>query len=514
MRTGTARHSSCWRCCWRWRCPAAARRRARRAARPSLLLYSTVERLALRRPAEHRHHGRGQRAELAALPPRLVGGRRGYHRLDRPERRADAGRHRPAAPRSGGPIPTRRPRPWSSTLAAGVGPRLGPSSDSRSSAWPSATRRRPHLYVDEGADVHRLARRAARQRGCRHSRACSSSGRFRAGPDHRRLQYPPHRAGPQRRLRRRRLLPLRRLRAGHLDDGRPSTRPPRPPPVIPRPVNPLHLHGYQPSRMLGGHIGKAAARQATATVFPLRDVVARRSRLQGPKAAWLPALGAAPPPGPHALASSQTTCWVGPDRPGCAGVWPVAGVVCRPAMQPKRLLPWAAVLVPNRCPDPALTPGLRVMRVAHRRSRPAGVRCYQLQRRSLHIRRLHEQRVRHGPAIQPLRRGVPRVRAAARRRNRRVPRPDRQRQAPGPDRSPASSSRSAGCPSRDPTRRPGRLALGVERRGRDREDGATPFCALGTHHRGGGAAAAERQRRHLQHAATVSLRHDLSRGRF
>src|SRR3954451_3073438 len=65
-------------------------------------------------------------------------------------------------------------------------------------------------------------------------------------------------------------------------------------PAIAAPDQAVHLHGYQPAAMLGGHVGKAAARQVTATIFPLRDVVARRGHLQGPKAAWLPApLGAA-----------------------------------------------------------------------------------------------------------------------------------------------------------------------------------------------------------------------------
>jgi len=60
-------------------------------------------------------------------------------------------------------------------------------------------------------------------------------------------------------------------------------------PAVAAPGQALHLHGYQPATMLGGHIGRAAAQQVTATVWPLTDVVARRGRLQGPKAGWVPA---------------------------------------------------------------------------------------------------------------------------------------------------------------------------------------------------------------------------------
>jgi hypothetical protein len=38
----------------------------------------------------------------------------------------------------------------------------------------------------------------------------------------------------------------------------------------------LHLHGYQPSTMLGGHVGSAAVVAATATVWPLVEVLTRR----------------------------------------------------------------------------------------------------------------------------------------------------------------------------------------------------------------------------------------------
>jgi hypothetical protein len=63
-------------------------------------------------------------------------------------------------------------------------------------------------------------------------------------------------------------------------------------PAIAAPDQPIHLHGYQPATLLGGHIGRAPVRQATATVWPLREVVARRGRLQGPKAGWVPVPGA------------------------------------------------------------------------------------------------------------------------------------------------------------------------------------------------------------------------------
>jgi hypothetical protein len=59
-------------------------------------------------------------------------------------------------------------------------------------------------------------------------------------------------------------------------------------PAIAAPDQAIHLHGYQPATMLGGHIGRAAAVQVAATVWPLREVVARRGHLQGPKAGWVP----------------------------------------------------------------------------------------------------------------------------------------------------------------------------------------------------------------------------------
>lgn len=50
-------------------------------------------------------------------------------------------------------------------------------------------------------------------------------------------------------------------------------------PVISTPGHPLHLHGYQPDTMLGGHIGSASAISATATVWPMTGVVAGTSEL-------------------------------------------------------------------------------------------------------------------------------------------------------------------------------------------------------------------------------------------
>jgi hypothetical protein len=41
----------------------------------------------------------------------------------------------------------------------------------------------------------------------------------------------------------------------------------------------LHLHGYQPSTMLGGHVGSAAVVAATATVWPLVEVLPRRGHV-------------------------------------------------------------------------------------------------------------------------------------------------------------------------------------------------------------------------------------------
>lgn len=40
--------------------------------------------------------------------------------------------------------------------------------------------------------------------------------------------------------------------------------------------HPLHLHGYQPATHLGGHVGKAAALDLTVTVWPLDQVTLRR----------------------------------------------------------------------------------------------------------------------------------------------------------------------------------------------------------------------------------------------
>jgi hypothetical protein len=39
---------------------------------------------------------------------------------------------------------------------------------------------------------------------------------------------------------------------------------------------PLHLHGYQPDRHVGGHVGGAAAEAAEVTVWPLVEVLPRR----------------------------------------------------------------------------------------------------------------------------------------------------------------------------------------------------------------------------------------------
>jgi hypothetical protein len=43
--------------------------------------------------------------------------------------------------------------------------------------------------------------------------------------------------------------------------------------VISTPGHPLHLHGYQPETMLGGHVGSASAISVTATVWPLSQVI-------------------------------------------------------------------------------------------------------------------------------------------------------------------------------------------------------------------------------------------------
>jgi hypothetical protein len=45
-------------------------------------------------------------------------------------------------------------------------------------------------------------------------------------------------------------------------------------PVISTPGHPLHLHGYQPETMLGGHVGSASAIRVTATIWPLTGVQA------------------------------------------------------------------------------------------------------------------------------------------------------------------------------------------------------------------------------------------------
>lgn len=45
--------------------------------------------------------------------------------------------------------------------------------------------------------------------------------------------------------------------------------------VISTPDHPLHLHGYQPETMLGGHVGSASAISVTATVWPLSQVITR-----------------------------------------------------------------------------------------------------------------------------------------------------------------------------------------------------------------------------------------------
>jgi hypothetical protein len=44
-------------------------------------------------------------------------------------------------------------------------------------------------------------------------------------------------------------------------------------------TSPLHLHGYQPATMRGGHVGSAAVVQATATIWPLVEVLPRRGHL-------------------------------------------------------------------------------------------------------------------------------------------------------------------------------------------------------------------------------------------
>ena len=43
-------------------------------------------------------------------------------------------------------------------------------------------------------------------------------------------------------------------------------------PVISTAGNPVHLHGYQPDTMLGGHIASAAATDVTVTIYPLEVI--------------------------------------------------------------------------------------------------------------------------------------------------------------------------------------------------------------------------------------------------
>jgi hypothetical protein len=50
-------------------------------------------------------------------------------------------------------------------------------------------------------------------------------------------------------------------------------------PVISTAGHPLHLHGYQPEVMLGGHVGNASAISVTATVWPLSQVITRSGKL-------------------------------------------------------------------------------------------------------------------------------------------------------------------------------------------------------------------------------------------
>lgn len=48
---------------------------------------------------------------------------------------------------------------------------------------------------------------------------------------------------------------------------------------------PLHLHGYQPGTMRGGHVGRAAAESVNATVWPLVEILPRRGHQAGPEGA-------------------------------------------------------------------------------------------------------------------------------------------------------------------------------------------------------------------------------------
>ncbi len=52
-------------------------------------------------------------------------------------------------------------------------------------------------------------------------------------------------------------------------------------PIISTPNHPLHLHGYQPETMRGGHIGKASVISATVTVWPLTQLVTHTLALTG-----------------------------------------------------------------------------------------------------------------------------------------------------------------------------------------------------------------------------------------
>jgi len=54
-------------------------------------------------------------------------------------------------------------------------------------------------------------------------------------------------------------------------------------PVISTAENPLHLHGYQPAALLGGHITSAAAWDVRVTVWPLDQLAVRRGMTAGSK---------------------------------------------------------------------------------------------------------------------------------------------------------------------------------------------------------------------------------------
>lgn len=51
-------------------------------------------------------------------------------------------------------------------------------------------------------------------------------------------------------------------------------------PVVSTAGNPVHLHGYQPGPMLGGHISSASAVNVTATIWPLDQVVVRPTPIE------------------------------------------------------------------------------------------------------------------------------------------------------------------------------------------------------------------------------------------